>query len=153
SPRPRHAALPVAPDQGIGRRCRADTAQGLMLDLENLRHSLLDDVGIGCGILDGGRGPHALSDDLPRPGREETVAFELLRLLHDPLMTAGRLLRGHVREHDVPAGERYDLGDAAAHVPRADHGDAFTHACSLFSLWSSPSKPILHLIMNHVSCT
>src|SRR5690606_23778882 len=64
---------------------------------------------------------------------EQTLPLEILRLAHDALPAAGRLLGGRVRQYHLSIGERDDLGDTAAHVARSDHGDAFGHSASSFS--------------------
>ncbi len=93
-----------------------------MLDRDDFRNRLLDEVGVRHGFLDVLRGPKVLLQDLGGACREQAVRHELVGFGQKPLVVLLRHLGGHVGQGNARPAQRQDLGDAAAHVAGPDDG-------------------------------
>jgi len=107
-------------------------AQRLVLDLDPLRHGLLDELGIRDGRLDALRGGDALRDHRGGARREEPLLLELLGLGADAIEIGRGDLGGDVGDDDIVAGQCEHLRHPATHVATADDGDPGHERASLF---------------------
>jgi hypothetical protein len=103
---------------------RLDVAQHLALDLRLLEDGFLDEVRIGDRIGQAVGCAQVGPDQLGRPGVEEPLRLEVLGFGIESIEVATSEGGVGVGDDHVETGHGKDLRDAAAHVARANDGDA-----------------------------
>src|SRR5699024_2311225 len=109
-------------DDRVGASVLGDRREDVALDVDALEDGLLDEVDVGDGVLEGLAGGDVLRDEIRGAGRVQALLLEVARLLSQALERGVRVLDADVRDGPPEPGDREDLGDAAAHVARADDG-------------------------------
>ena len=112
----------VGADDGVRLQDKRYIRQYLALDLLALRGGLDDHIGV-AEIRQGG-GRRQPRDGGVAPRRVELSAVDgLLKVRRNIFDPGGNAFGAHVVQRDIQPGKRADLGDALAHLPRADNTD------------------------------
>jgi hypothetical protein len=108
----------IAGEDGIWAGRALDIGEEPLLDAEVLAHRLHDEIRLGHGFGEGAADAHAVHCG--------HIVAKVLEIGEDTILGASKRRRMAIRNGDVMAGEREYLGDAVAHQPSADHGDAWS---------------------------
>ncbi|MNY56881.1 hypothetical protein D3C86_1930060 [compost metagenome] len=98
-----------------------------MLEVEDLRNGLLDQIYVADRVLDGGRRRDALGDLVGRIHGEDPPLAVVGGLADEAFTVGDGELGTGIGQDDLSARQRQDLGDAAAHVAGADDGHLRDH--------------------------
>ena len=139
----------LVPTIGLGLERRTERAEDLALDVLLLGRRLDHEVAIAQFVEALGRSD-ALDRGLPLLFADALAADLARQVAADGGNTLGDAFGGDVVEQNVKAGERADMGDAAAHLAGADHADLANRMRRLLRPPGTRHRPLLNLV--HVPC-